>query len=64
MVSPRNNVLIIVLVFDYSLIRAGLFYSGSQCCHYPCRSLIVYIYSMFNHDRFYIQSLYRLTECK
>jgi hypothetical protein len=64
MVSPINNVLIIVFMFDYCLIGTGLFYSGSQCSHYPCRSLIVYIYFMFNHDIFYIQSLYGLTECK
>jgi hypothetical protein len=44
MVSPTDNVLIIVLVFYYCLIRVGLFYSGSQCSHYLCRSLTVYIY--------------------
>jgi hypothetical protein len=63
MVSPINNVLIIALVFDYCLIRTGLFYGGSQCSHYPCRSLSVCIYSVFNHDRFYMQSLYGLTVC-
>jgi hypothetical protein len=44
-VSPINNVLIIVLVFDYCLIGTGLFYSGSQCSHYSCQSLM-YIFTL------------------
>jgi hypothetical protein len=40
MVSPIDNLLITVLVFDYCLIRSGLSYSGSQCPHYPCRPLM------------------------
>jgi hypothetical protein len=40
MVSPINNILITVLVLDYCLIRSGIFHSGSQCCRYPCMSLM------------------------
>jgi hypothetical protein len=40
MVFPINNMLITVLLFDYCLIRTWPFRSGSQCSHYPCRSLM------------------------
>jgi hypothetical protein len=45
-VCPINNVLITVLVFDYCLIRTGLFYGGFQCPHYPCRCLM-YIFILY-----------------
>jgi hypothetical protein len=61
-VFMRNNILLIPRNF-HNAIYASLPRLQSKY-KLPVWAFYVYIYFIFNYDRFYIKTLYGLTECK